>query len=267
MILLKLLFIFGKPLTMDHYYINPKTVYRILSEKGVSNLYHANTVDTSITFIKHRALLSRHYVEANELIQTPQKSDDTDKVVGVWDHVFLDGADLHNLYRRPNNYGPVLFKMKLDMLLAQHMSPMLVTKSNPWYWKANTLDELKYYADAEEIESDYLTGKKLDAQVMFTIPSPGNNLKLNKYLEAIELDVPEIMVPVRGKGMRHLGEYAFEHLDQELKSNGLGHIPLLKREAGLRHRCTCAVAYNSLALFNSDELRKRFRNSHSSNTQ
>lgn len=58
---------------MENYALPSKEVYRILREKGLQYLYHANTVATSLTFIKQNALLSRHYVEANNLVQTWQK--------------------------------------------------------------------------------------------------------------------------------------------------------------------------------------------------
>jgi hypothetical protein len=68
-----------------------------------------------LTFIEAKALLSRHYVEVNGLLQTPQYTDEKDKSLGIWDSVFLDGYDLH-LPFGVNYYGPVLFVMKLDLL-------------------------------------------------------------------------------------------------------------------------------------------------------
>lgn len=88
---------------MDDFYINPKRVYQILVGKKIEYLYHANTVLTSLTFIQQKALLSRNFIEREQLIQTEQKSDQEDKKYNVWDDVFLDGLDLHKKYRRANS--------------------------------------------------------------------------------------------------------------------------------------------------------------------
>ena len=162
---------------IEDYSINGKTLYHILKEKNIDFLYHANTVSTSITFIEHRSLLSRHYIETNRLHQTEQKSDNEDKKFDVWDHVFFDGSDLHKKYKRANKYGPVLFRLKLELLTSPDLSSVHVTKSNPWYWtESTTLDE-KFYKDVDEIETDYLTGKRLDSQIMFTIRKPDTKVQ------------------------------------------------------------------------------------------
>ena len=60
---------------MEKYKLSAKSLYSILKEKKVDFLYHANTVLTSLTFIRERALLSRGYVAENNFEQTDQKSD------------------------------------------------------------------------------------------------------------------------------------------------------------------------------------------------
>ena len=97
----------------------------------VEFLYHANTVSTSITFIENNALLSRHFVESNNLFQSNQPSDKEDKLFDVWDHVFLDGEDLHKRYSRANKYGPVLFRFKLELLTSPQFQNVFITKTNP----------------------------------------------------------------------------------------------------------------------------------------
>ena len=56
--------------------LNAKKLYAILNNKGIDSFYHANTVCTSKTFIDNNALLSRQYIEENNLNQTEQKSDE-----------------------------------------------------------------------------------------------------------------------------------------------------------------------------------------------
>lgn len=65
-----------------------RELYELFEEKGVKNLFHANTVATSITFLEEGGLLSRDWVERNERYQTPQSSDDVDKLFDVFDDVF-----------------------------------------------------------------------------------------------------------------------------------------------------------------------------------
>lgn len=243
---------------MDDFKISSKGVYQILKEKGIEFLHHSNTIATSITFIEERALLSRHFVETNNLKQTSQKSDREDKKFDVWDSVFLDGEDLHKRYSRANKYGPVLFRLKLDMLTSPIIQHLYVTKSNPWYWNDSTQIEQKYYKSIEDLNKDYLTGKKLDSQIMFTIKSPECNIKLNKYLHSVGVDIPQLLINTRNGQQLTAGEYAFEVISNSLKANGLGHIPVLKRHSGKLTFCQCVANYNFLHAFDKSEFKKRF---------
>lgn len=157
---------------IENYALSSKGLYQILKEKNVEYLYHANTVLTAKTFIQQRCLLSRHQVETDNLLQSPQKSDPEDKKYNVWDAIFLDGADLHVKYSQPNFYGPVLFKIKLDMLISPSFEKVYVTKSNPMCWRDDTKMEDKYYSSLDQVKADYLTGSKLDSQIMFTFRAP-----------------------------------------------------------------------------------------------
>lgn len=243
---------------MDDYSISAKGVYQLLKEKGIEFLHHANTIATSVTFIENKVLLSRHFVEQNGLTQTSQKSDIEDKKFEVWDFVFLDGEDLHKRYRRANKYGPVLFRLKLDMLTAPSIQHLYVTKLNPWYWKDSTTIEQKYYSSIDELRSDYLTGKKLDSQIMFTIKSPETEIKLNKYLHSIVVDIPKLLVITKHGKQITAGEYANKVIRENLHAHGLGHIPIFKRHQEKFSFCQCIADYNYLYSFNKSEFNKRF---------
>lgn len=244
---------------MDKFYLNPKSLYEMLKEKGVEYLYHANTVLTSKTFIQNRALLSRAYVEDNNLIQTDQNSDLDDKQHGVWDDIFLDGFDLHKKYSRPNNYGPVLFVLKLELLLSQSISKILITKNNPWYWGHNDELENRYYNNIDDVKKDYLTGRKIDARIMFTIRKPQTNIKLNKYLKFIGIDKPNILINFTSH-KKNLGDLVLENISETMKLNGLGHIPVIHRQhRRVINTCTCNLKYSYLFNRNYQELKKRFR--------
>lgn len=245
---------------LEKFYLSSKALYPILKEKGIKNLFHANTVSTSLTFINNRSLLSRSYVEKIGGIQTIQKSDNEDKEYNVWDDVFLDALDLHTKYSRPNKYGPVLFVMKLDLLLSQVVPFVLITKRNPWYWEETDNLEDRYYSDLDEVKRDYLSGEKLDSQIMFTFRSPDDKIKLNKFLDFIGVDKPKIFVNLKTGGQKNVGEYAFEKIETAMKANGLGHILVRHRHENnfLKH-CNCNISYT--VLFNKDfpEFEKRFK--------
>ena len=51
-------------------------VKKVLIHKGVTELFHVNSVITSLTFIDNGGLLSRETVEEYNLPQTDQQSDD-----------------------------------------------------------------------------------------------------------------------------------------------------------------------------------------------
>ncbi|MCR5637474.1 MAG: hypothetical protein K6F97_01305, partial [Lachnospiraceae bacterium] len=75
-------------------------------------LFHANSVKTSINFIRRMALFSRKFGEERNL-QTVQNSDVIDKEFGVWNDIFFDNVDIP--YKSGNNvsaYGPVMFVFK-----------------------------------------------------------------------------------------------------------------------------------------------------------
>jgi hypothetical protein len=244
---------------MEQYLLPGREIRAMLEEKGVEFLYHANTVLTSLTFLKAGALLSRGYVEANGLVQTEQRSDAEDKEFDVWDHVFLDAMDLHQRWNRPNIYGPVLFKIKLDLLSSPKFPGCYVTKGNPMYWKGFTPMASRFYSKIETLRDDFLSGKKQDGRIMFTFRAPGTGINLSKYLDSVIIDTPRILFKTSLGTDQTVGEYIKSAIMTGLVSNHLGHIPLLFRhEAGVGW-CKCLFAYNYLWARDNAEMVKRFR--------
>lgn len=243
---------------IENYALSSKIIYSVLSEKGVEFLHHANTVATSITFIEQKALLSRGYVEQNKLIQTEQKSDREDKKFDVWDHIFLDGEDLHSRYNQANRYGPVLFRFNLDLLNSPQIQHVFVTKSNPLYWKSSTPLNDKFYKDVNEIIFNYLTGKQNDSRTMFTLRNADTSLKLNKFLHSIVIDKPKLIVPAGKDKKILLGDYVENVITDTLKVNGLGHIPVHIRHDGNLTFCRCHAEYSYLVVTKSLDLIKKF---------
>ena len=244
---------------IDQFGIPTKELYDLLVSKGVKFLYHANTVSTAITFIENGALLSREYVEKNELTQTSQKSDEKDKKVDVWDHVFLDGFDLHDKYNRANKYGPVLFFMNLELLLDAAVNEVFITKSNPYYWTDQTPIENKFYSAIEEVDIHYLTSKKIDAQIMFTFRSPELSVSLKRYLCYIGVDCPKMLISLVTGEQMAVGDYATKAIRKSLAENNLDHVEVMERHKGYaKTYCGCHFTYNRLSLFNRAELKKLF---------
>lgn len=245
--------------SIDEFYLNPKKIHEILKAKGIESLYHANTILTSLTFIQQRALLTRGHVEKNGLYQTEQKSDSDDKKFDVWDDAFLDAIDLHKKYRRANLYGPALFVMKLDLLLAPELPKLLVTRNNPWFWKNEQAWKERYYDSEDGINNDYLCGK-LDSRIMFTLRSPGNFIKLNKYLKEIILDKPKIYINFSSGEQRNVGDNAFMKLREAMDANGLKHIPIsFRHDNDGIHYCSCYINYNYWNSFKYSEFATRFK--------
>ncbi|MEN0036412.1 MAG: hypothetical protein AAGC78_05065 [Cellvibrio sp.] len=170
--------------------LDNEKLYAFLKSKGILNLFHANTVATSITFIEEGGLLSRHDVEERDLYQTPQTSDDIDKLFDVFGDVFLDTADLHRHFSRQNYYGPVLFKFNLELILDDEME-IWVTKDNPIHWDRRSESEENYFQSVKMLSKEW---DKYDLQrKMFTIRKPGKPIIFD-YLEEIILDNPRVKI-------------------------------------------------------------------------
>jgi hypothetical protein len=170
--------------------LNNRELHRLLSDRGISYLHHANTVATSLTYIEQGGLLSRGAVERRNLYQTSQYSDYKDKVHNIWDDVFLDTLDLHEHFNRQNHYGPVLFKVSIDFLL-KTKSEVWVTKNNPVHWKKNIRNSEKYFRSVREMDRTW--GEYKSEKRMITIRGVTRPF-LFKYLHEIVLDDPELLI-------------------------------------------------------------------------
>lgn len=93
--------------------LEAKKVAEILKLRGVTSLYHANTVQTACTFLRNGRLMARGVVEERGLIQTPQASDESDRKFGIWYDIFVDAFDIHETLLRRNAYSPALFVLDL----------------------------------------------------------------------------------------------------------------------------------------------------------
>lgn len=170
--------------------LNNKELYNFFVAKNILVLYHANTVSTSLTYFEQNGLLSRGAVENLKLVQTTQSSDEADKILNVWNDVFLDSTDLHTFFSRQNHYGPILFEFDIELLKNEDYE-IWITKDNPIYWNTNSSDEEKYFQSVGELDKDwdnYARQKK-----MITIR---NNSKpiLFEYIRRVVVDDPRVII-------------------------------------------------------------------------
>ncbi|MFD5020221.1 hypothetical protein ACFWMP_15065 [Paenibacillus sp. NPDC058367] len=171
--------------------LDPIEIMEILKEKGITHLYHANTVQTASSFIKAGGLFSRGAMEDAEYLQTPQSSDELDKQFNVWYDIFLDSSDLHSLFNRQNHYGPVLFKFDVEILSQEGLPPLWVTTTNPIYWDENSKEEERYFQSTQEVNEGYTD---TSYRQMITLRNTSSPLLFEPYLEEIILDNPGVRI-------------------------------------------------------------------------
>jgi hypothetical protein len=228
--------------------MNPNDVYEVFRGIGASHLHHANTVTTGCTFLEHGGLLSRGYAEKHALPQTCQSSDDIDRKYGIWDRVFVDHVDIHYRAGRkkgPNQYGPVLFILSLDVLLnLPATSAVLVAKMNPIYWNDTQTDEQRWYLTADELSKNISYG---DFDKMLVIQTPDGKLDFCGRKAQIALDDPTRILSS--------GNAAYAHAEQRLREAAkVGRVNVAIDRHACRGDCCCVETYKGYAAKYFDSL-------------
>jgi hypothetical protein len=226
--------------------VKGKEVLAILRGKGVTSLYHVNTVATSCSFISAGALLSRAAVEQSGSIQTPQPSDQLDKSFGIWNDIFLDGVDVHLRAGDRNHYGPVCFELSIDSVLGsgEMQDAVLVTRDNPIRWNKNQSEQQRYFITAEELTADYAYG---DFSRHITLRLSNGRLPLRGHVLRIFLDDPK-----RELDGQPLFDLAKTQLAKAAKDSWL--IDKIQPHP-CRYSCRCTASY---AKYSAAELRLKF---------
>lgn len=129
-------------------------IKEILLEKGVKYLYHANTVETSLSFLKNGGLLSRGFCEDMGFPQTSQDTDETDKYYNIYNDIFFDSKEIQFI-TGISYYGPVLFVYNIDVLDSVKEGNIRITKLNPIRWKKTDSDSKHYFNELNELRSDF----------------------------------------------------------------------------------------------------------------
>lgn len=225
--------------------LDKKKLYELLIKKGVSNLYHANSAQTTVTYFQSGGIASRGLIEHMGLLQTPQSSDSKDREVGVWESIFFDFQDLHRLHRRQNHYGPVLMKFDATLLLDDRVGAVHVTKSNPVHWSKASGYHERYFTSVEEFECYWVGDLKASTMLVVDgVDSPA----FEEYLVEIVLDQP----PINLGGIANLGDCLVKSIAAALFVNQLK-VPIVRRTCT---GCYCNVNYQTEV--SESDLRKRF---------
>ncbi len=217
-------------------------IYKILTQIGATHLHHANSVSTSCTFLEQGGLLSRAFVEAHGLNQTPQSSDQKDKKYGIWDRIFVDHVDIHDRGGRkkgPNQYGPILFQFNVEMLL--HLpsgTDIQVTKRNPVHWYDNEPDTGRWFQDPQELEKNIHFG---DFDKMLVIQTPFGKLEFPNHEAHVILDNPQQQVSS--------GVDAYTHAVSRLKQAAQkGQVKLSIESRVCQAGCICLKKYAAMGV-------------------
>ena len=200
-----------------------------LLKKNITELFHANTVTTSLSFISEGGLLSRGEVEKRGLKQTSQLSDDDDKLYNIWNDVFFDSCYVHEVVKNANNYGPVCFVFSVDLLDDTSLPMIRITRSNPFNWKKSLTDNIddNYIDDISEY-------RKGDIAMHLTFFDCKTVIPFSPYLKKIILDDPQL----EDNG---IFEKAKNSILEQLRINNID------CELQIRHcrLCNCTKKYNS----------------------
>jgi len=193
--------------------MNGAEVQQALADKGVSRIFHANSVKTSLSLLKLGGLASRAKVETSGLAQTNQISDDIDRKYNIWNDIFMDSVDIHERISDRNHYGPVLFGIDLGILGALPSgSEVFVTKKNPTKWKSSDSQDDRYYNNVNDIHGNVIVG---DFDHMLVVRHSSGLVRFDDFLRDVILDVP-----VSGGGGEYF-EKAKAALEKGLKDAGL----------------------------------------------
>lgn len=238
--------------------LNKNELYEILSSKGIQNLYHANTIATSITFLNEKNLLSRKYVAENGLFQTNQYSDEVDKKFNIWDDIFLDAMDIHTEFKRPNKYGPFLFSFDTSLLKSDDVQNIRITKSNPVYWKLSQSESDWYYSDLNEFNDKYKKGNKLkDVGSMIILRDINGKFPLRPHINRLILDNPNLVVNYKNE-QQYLANILTEKISDVINQNGFNDVQKHLRHKHNIFNCECWYKYNYFHLSDFEELKRLF---------
>lgn len=221
--------------------LNAKEVLEVLRAKGARYLYHANTVQTSCTFLRRGRLLARGIVSEQQLPQTPQQSDSIDRATGLWFDIFLDAVDIHYRSGGRNFYGPVLFQLDLDLLREAWLPTLWITRKNPQDWSVNDSLTDRYFTSVAELKKGYQLG---DFGTMLVLRHVGGVIRLRPYLRSILVDDPNLEWRHSKNNATDVYSMVVGALRASSRESGLVDMPIQRH--GCRDSCRCKQQYNKM---------------------
>lgn len=192
-------------------------IKQVLLDHNVHHLYHTNTVETSLSFLKNGGLLSRGLCEEMGLPQTPQITDDTDRRDGIYFDIFFDASEIQSRTGF-SAYGPILFQYSLDVLDSIDERMVRITKRNPDKWQANEREEDRFFTDLDTLSFVY---DEWDFGQHIVIADQHSPLSFD-YLERIVISDPQ-------RDDNHLYEQAFLAIESALHDNDI-RVPFVRRD-------------------------------------
>ena len=212
-------------------------VYPVLRSKGISRLYHANSVVTSNSLLQLSGLASRGCVERHGMSQTEQYTDAGDRHFGVWNDVFTDSVDIHARRSDRNQYGPVLFVLDARLLLELPDGvEILVTRRNPTKWVDGQSNQDRYFLTAAELSKGLIYG---EFDQMITFRTTDGILPFGGRLAQIILDDPQVR-RADGSDVFTSGQEAIQAM---AAARGIV-APVVKRTCNVGCRCVRTYASN-----------------------
>ena len=134
----------------------------------------------------------------------------------------------------PNQYGPVLFVLDLNILLQLPTgSDILVTKENPIHWRDNQKPEDRYYQSADELAANICFG---NFNKMLVIQTPSGMVEFPNRPVQIALDNPQKQVSCGEDAYTH----AYNRLQQAARA-GKVHAKIERHDC--RGDCICIEKY------------------------
>ncbi|MES9941909.1 MAG: hypothetical protein ABW104_03850 [Candidatus Thiodiazotropha sp. 6PLUC2] len=169
--------------------ILPKRIYETLKDKGVSSIWHADSVENTCLFLKHRCLMSRDYIEKLDSQRTMLKPSHSSNSYSDRNDIFADSLDIHKSANKAHSHGPVLFELDIEIIKNTFTGKVWVTKSNPMEWDNSTHHENRWFVSANDLESNFSYGS-FDHMVVFR--HCAGKLPLLSYLNRVVIDDPKL---------------------------------------------------------------------------
>lgn len=193
-------------------------IVAVLKENGVRQLYHANTVTTSHTFITHGGLLSRKYCVDNHLPQTSQYTDYEDRRYGIFNDIFFDSSNIQNI-SGINLYGPVLFVYNIGVLNTVN-EQIKITKMNPDKWRGFPDESDRYFTTLSALRDAENGFSPNNFGCHITITQRNRPLSFD-CLEEIILSIPDAGLFEDEENVSNLITSAERHIRTALTGKGI----------------------------------------------